>query len=399
MSTSRSRLPWVWTGLVAVVSLAVPLGKGFDSLDALDIGMLLLPVMYTGLGSLIVTRQPENRISWVFYWIGFGGVLSVLAYPYILRPPPEDPSVMEVLALIWDQTGFFAALLVPLFLLLFLFPTGRFLTRRWAWAGWVSALVAVGFLAANTFSEELRPADSSAEWTVANPIGFLPNDFVDSVVFLPVGLGLIALLIGGIASTVVRFRRSDTVVRIQIKWVVYSMMVFAITIGFKLLLDEVLRDNEVTDFLFVLSLFLIPISITVAIIRYRLFEIDRLISRTVSYAIVAGVLGTAYLAITALPGIVMGGEDSTGSPASPPPLLVATSTLAVAAMFNPVRRRVLRMVDRRFNRARYEADEVIDEFVGELQETTDTHLLTLQTISVVERTVQPAAIGLWLKEP
>ena len=369
---------WAWAGLVVVATLAVGIVAGFQGeLDAEKGGLLLLSPFYVALGLRIVVRQPGNRVSWLLFVIGTWFVVEGAADLRIggQTEPPHPASIWDALAIIWLNSGFFFALIIPLFLLLYIFPTGRFLTRRWSWAGWLAGLVAsMGFFV-EVFATEIGLTEHT--WTITNPNGFLEfgaenfSGLEDAPIVATVfGVGLVALMVGGIPAIVTRYRRSNPLIRTQIKWVVYAMVLLAITLMSQILFES--YQGFVANFLFVFSLLVLPATVTIAITRYRLYEIDRLISRTLGYTLVVTLLGLVY-AVGAiwLPTQLLGEQS---------PIFVAGSTLAVAALFNPVRKRILGWVDRRFHRAKYDAQQVVAEFADRLQDATDLHQLTEDSV-------------------
>lgn len=222
-------------------------------------------------------------------------------------------------------------------------------------------------------------------WKIANPIGLLPAQLFDPVLEV-IGVANWVVAIGGVVALVVRFRRSSEVVRAQIKWVVFAAVLFVplfVIVGF--------ADDSSTLFglAFLAVLLVFPVAIAAAITRYRLFEIDRIISRTVGYALVVAVLGLVYVVGAVwLPTRIMGEQ---------PQLFVAGSTLVVAALFNPVRRRVLSWVDRRFNRFQYDAQQVVDSFADRLQDGLDVGQLTDESVAVVTEVMRPDMVGVWVQ--
>lgn len=381
--SARSALAWLWTGFVATATVALVLATPDAVVNIGDALTVTTPTLLTALGVAITTLQPGNRIGWLMFGIGAAMLIEPTALLILSGSRPEPVTILDILAVTGENTSFFVGFIIPLALLLHLFPTGGYLTRRWSWAGWLAAVTSLSFLVDALFSVELHIAD--ADWTVINPIGFV-SPFVETVLRQVAGVGFLTLMVGGILAVVVRYRRSDSVVRSQVRLVALSLIFFIATALYRLLADD--RGNA-SSLIFGFVTVLIPISIAVAIFRYRLFDIDRLISRTVGYATVIGTLALVYIGGAVwLPTRIIGEQS---------PVFVAGSTLAVAALFNPVRRRVLGWVDRRFNRARYDAEQTLTEFAERLKDETDVTQITSDSIAVITQTMQPTSIGVWIR--
>ncbi len=384
----RPATAWVWTGMVAVGTLVLGVVGGFQgALDAEMVGLLLLSPLYVALGLLIVVRQNRNRVSWILFIVGTWVVLEGAAELRI-DDRPDPASVWDLLAIIWLNTGFFSALVIPIFLLLYIFPTGRFLTRRWMWAGWVAGIISSIAVFVAAFAKEV-PGPDGEGWTITNPIGFLEYEGLGNAGALGFvfGIGLVGLMVGGIPAIVVRYRRSDGLVRTQIKWVVYALLVMAIMFISRIVFNLV--ADPASTFLFVFALMIVPSSVAIAITRYRLYDIDRIISRTLSYAIVVGLLATAFFGSVTMVTSLLPTQNA---------LAVAASTLAVAGLFNPLRKQVQGWVDRRFNRSRYDSERVMAKFVESLQDRVDPKGVAQGWVSVVVETMKPSTVALWVKK-
>lgn len=386
-------LIWTWAGFAVLASVVLPLIRPIlnPSAGALPVDVvsdIVLPSLFTALGALIATRVPGNRIAWILMVVGFSGVAA--AWGTVQITITEKPTVVtaaDIVALIWLNTGFFVALLIPLLMLPFLFPDGRFLTPRWRWAGWLAGVASVELLAMQGLTRTLGP--ENRPWTVPNPIGVLPEDSFarDGPAFLFFGLALFALMIGGVVSAVLRYRRSSETVRTQIKWIAFSLVVFVVTMAVRLLLDQY-RAAWWNELMFDIALLIVPVSIAVAVTRYRLFDIDRIISRTLGYGLVVVSLGLVYVVGAVwLPALLV--EQR-------PPVFVAGTTLLMVALFNRVRGRIMRWVDRRFYRSRYDVERVAEAFVGRLQDRFDVEELTDDWVGVVVDTMQPRSVAVWM---
>ena len=386
----KSVIPWIWTGLVAVACLVGFVFGVTGSESAFDraTGTIwtLLVVLITALGALIATRQPGNRISWLFFTVALG-LLVTGAFSPLTQAEPASPTFWNWLAVVNETVLAVATIFYPLFLLLYVFPTGHFLTRRWTWAGWFGAIMVPTLLLVAVFSEELANIDDGVKvWSITNPIGFIPPGVLDVMGFIW-NAGLVVVAIGGVISVIVRYRRSSQLVRTQIKWLLYPGLIF---VGSYILIVNGVGDNSefLSTLLIVGPIALIPTSMTVAIIRYRLFEIDRIISRTLAYLLVVGLLATIYFGTVTF--------ITTRLPA-PNGVAVAGSTLLVAALFNPLRKRVQGAVDRRFNRSRFQAQQVAERFGAQLQESLTIEEITDAWIETVDQVVEPAVVAVWLQ--
>lgn len=378
-----ARLTWVWTGLVLSASVALVLATPGSVVNVGDALTVSTPTLLTALGAAITTHQPGNRIAWLMFGIGTALLIQPTALLILSGDRPEPVTFLDVLAVVGENTSFFVGFIIPLALLLHLFPTGAYLTRRWSWAGWLAGVTSLSFIVGTLFSVELRIED--ADWIVINPIGFLSSG-VETVLEHVAGFGMLTLMLGGIVAIVVRYRRSDSLVRSQVRLIALSLVFFIVTALYRLLTDD--RGNA-SSIIFGIVTVLIPISIAVAILRHRLFDIDRLISRTFGYAIVVVTLALVYVGGALWLPTRFTGEQS--------PVFVAGSTLAVAALFNPVRRRIISWVDRRFNRARYDAEQTLALFAERLKEEIDVGQITSDSIAVISQTLQPESIGIWIR--
>jgi hypothetical protein len=286
----------------------------------------------------------------------------------------------------WWWLPMFALILVftPL-----LFPTGRLLSARWRPVA-VAAAVATVLIAVGGALEPTLKLQNE-DYTVDNPIGLrvVPDEeagLVGGVLFGVLAFCAVAALV----SLVLRFRRSRGVERQQLKWFTYAA---ALAILFEVVPTPQL-EGEVHDVLFGLTFAFIPVAAGTAILRYRLYDIDRLIHRTLVYGLLTALLGLAYA------GVVLGLGQLFENDVTryPPSWLVAGATLAVAALFQPARRRIQAVVDRRFNRRRYNAAKTVEAFGLRLRDEVDLDALAAELLTVVDQTMQPTRTSLWLRQ-
>jgi uncharacterized membrane protein HdeD (DUF308 family) len=256
-----------------------------------------------------------------------------------------------------------------------LFPDGRLPSRRWrplVWAAIASGVVEGGSAALSNVDFTYNFPLLRDPVTVVAPLTTAYN--------LSQTAGMVVLLAGAV-SMIVRFRRAGQEERLQLKWFVYAAAVAAVAIP----VSSTFMSNPLPVFDSVFPL--IPAAVGIAILKYRLYDIDRLISRTVAYAIVTGLLVGVYAGLVLLATEVFRFHT---------PVAVAAATLAAAALFNPLRRRVQRAADRRFNRVRYDADQTVAAFAGTLRDSVDPGTVQADLVAVVSKAVEPAHVSVWI---
>jgi hypothetical protein len=231
------------------------------------------------------------------------------------------------------------------------------------------------------------------DWFVRNPLGFIPFDLFSSEYFtVPWQVGLFGLTLTCILALIVRFRRADRVERAQIKWLLFACFVFGVCyIGAGLASD----DNNLRgliDILFVLSLMALPLAIANAILKYRLFDIDVIIRKTLIYGLLSGFLGLAFSG-----SVILLQSISTLVLAARSPAVIVISTLVIATLFAPLRNQIQAFIDRRFYRQKYNSEKLLIAFAYHTQSETDIHVLSDHLVEVVNDTMQPKELSLWIK--
>jgi hypothetical protein len=379
--------------VVFVVSTITMIALDLGADGGLMEGMFVLAGFgaFAGLGALLIDRGVGGLLGPLFAASGVltvvFGVAEVVAIRAILA---GDLGVVPRL-LLWPTGWYWYAVLSVLFVYVpTLYPDGRLPSPRWRWAAVpvTICLVAACLIASTTATFELRAAPGLV---VANPLGLPGVPFAeDNPWFNRLFVVVLAGIVMGVASVVIRFRRSGGVERAQMKWFLLAVALVPLAPLSEAVPGRV--ADAVGAVVFVLALLALPISIGIAILRYRLFEIDRLISRTIAYTIVIGALVVLYAGAVLVLGRVVdpvtGGSD----------LAVAASTLAVAAAFRPLRTRVQSRVDRRFNRSRYDAAASATALAGRLRDEVDLNTLAHDLTQVVDGTLQPTVVGLWLRD-
>ena len=399
-----ARIVWV----LAAMALAVTaFGIWYDLRNTLvdespmfvadGVAWALLPAVFVFTGALIVSRQPRNVIGLLLMIPGLvilaAGVGDV-AFGSLPDGPPTEGMTPGLWIRLWFDNWSWVLLIFPILHLMLVFPTGQVLSSRWRWLVGLEIAMVLFMMFSVAFGEVIGPLDIAEEdaWVVANPIGFLPEGFFEGLFGTFWQAGLVVVTVLALLAVVLRYRRAAQMERQQIKWLLFAVTVFAVIYVIAGLTEEGLETGGLGDLLFVISLMGIPVSIAVAVLRFHLYDLDRIIRRTLLYAVLTGLLlGIFAMSVFVLQRVIGGfvGEDS--------PLGVAASTLLIAALFNPLRRRLQGLIDRRLYRSKYDAQRVIDQFVATARNEPDMSLLSTDLLDVVDRTVQPSLQGLWIK--
>jgi hypothetical protein len=363
-------------GLLAALLWVRPLTLGLLASGAGS--ALAFPLGYATIGLVLTLRRPANPIGWLYAASGLAWSLMIPFEDWLNavlldhRPLTLAGQVEAALG----EYGWAPAIALGVTLPALLVPDGRLRSRRWrpvvaaAVAGPVMAVVG-GALAPGELQETAVP--------LANPFGLAGAAGTVATVVGQTGLVLwLASMLAALASLVLRFRAARGVERQQLRWVAAGAA--AAVAG--------LLGGIAGATLAYVAVLCVPVGVAVAVLRYRLWDLDRLVSRTVTYALVTALLVVPYLLILPLATRLAGGSGS---------LAVAAATLAAAALFQPLRRRLQDLVDRRFNRRRYDAARTVEAFAAHLREQVDLDALAAELLAVVERTVQPTEASLWLR--
>ena len=383
---SASRLAWLLyvlaltlvglaVGLWLVVHRPVPGAVGYGYWRE---GMVTT-LAYATVGALITTRRPGHPVGWLFLGAGLGGAAQLATGEFAAAfLAASGPSVAVAVAA-WVSSLFQLVVLGLLVCLLLVFPTGRPPARRWWVLVWVVAAGVVLF----SVGAGLAPARYEEFPGVENPFGITSLEAVLGWIDGVGGVLFVAGFLGALASLVVRFTRSRGLERQQLKWFVY-----AAGLGVAVLVLPI----PLPDFLeWTLAPVGLSVAAAVAVLRYRLYDIDRLINRTLVYGLLTAILGLGYAAGSLVFILV------TGVGSGPPSWLVAAVTLAAAAVFRPARHRIQAAVDRRFNRRKYHAATTIQAFSTRLRDQIDLDTLATELLAVVDQTMEPTRVSLWLR--
>jgi len=381
-------------GVVVLVLFiaAVPLaGLAHQSLNAASGS---LPVWVTAplavVGLVLAWRRPANPVGWIMLGGAFFFALSEDASYYTVADYGLRHGDLPLGGVaLFAQPGW-APGIVLVGLLILVFPDGRLPSSRWRWLMWACAAVAALWIAgtvvitAGALVDHRTQVDSGGDLLLlrgSDPAAGWWN--VVQLVFFPL---LAACWLASLAGQAVSYRRSSGERRQQLKWLLAGTAVVLVGAPLSILLSLV-RSPSWVGILVLAGFVALPVSIGVAVLKYRLFDIDRIISRTLAYAVVTGLLVGLYAGLVLLATQVLRVHT---------PVAVAAATLAAAALFNPVRRRVQRRVDRRFNRARYDADQMVAVFAARLKDTVDLDSVRDDLASVASQALEPAHVSVWM---
>jgi hypothetical protein len=348
----------------------------------------LVLLLFGWFGARIVSRQPNHPIGWLLCALGcltaLGGFASEYAIYGLLEHPGAAPGA-EALAWLtsWLSSGYLALLAA----LLALFPTGRSLSPRWRWVLW---LAGSGIACALVGALWLWPLRGVALLQLPSPEpAGLPGLLYSVGSWAPV-----VAVLAAVASLALRFRRATGAERQQLKWLAYAGVLVVLCFVLPDAVAKALGSQLAGDLVFAALFVPVPVAVGVAILKHHLYDIDRLINRTLVYGLLTALLGSLYAGAVLILGQLFGGvrED-------PPSWAVAGATLAAAALFQPARRRIQAVVDRRFNRRKYNAAKTVEAFSVRLRNEVDLDALSAELLAVVDQTMQPTRTSLWLRPP
>ena len=340
-------------------------------------------------GGLLAAHRPANPIGWIMSAIAQVWALQQFCFGYaaygLLAHPGSLPAATSMALLYVTMVLLFELGIALLFLL---FPDGRLPSARWRPVLWAGLVATAGLVPGGI--------------TDPRPIGYLgvrsPLQVgaalraILAPLFMVAFFVLFAVLLASVVSVVLRLRRARGEARQQLKWFAYATAL--VPVGFGLLFfgfDPDLPTDQIAMAVLVVAAVAMPVAVAIAIFKYRLYAIDRIINRTIVHGLLSAILGLGYTGAVLLLGQALGRGRSS--------LAVAVATLAMAALFQPARRQVQQVVDRRFNRRRYDAAKTIQAFSVRLREQVDLDTLTAQLLAVVTQTMEPTSVSLWLRPP
>src|SRR6266436_4367295 len=381
------RVAWVAWGICVSLILAATVIWSLEGGHLLQYAHIIFTGIAFGLfgtvGALIVWQRPRNTIGWILCTVGIGTGMTDFSGAYAAygmvkgHLPLPGTGVFNWLGnTVWPINWVLLLVFLPL-----LFPDGRLLTQRWRIIGWLAAVLA--FLSILTSWLSLANLDLFGK--------VISSDFWSSM-SVNFNLLVLPLTLAALISLVLRFIRAKERERQQIKWLTYGTAIMAVLIvGSFFVLNN--PDSPTSAMIFDLAIMLLPLSIGISILRNQLYDIDRLINRTLVYGSLTSILALIYFGcVVLLQNLVNGLTGQAGQS----PLIIVGSTLAIAALFQPLRRRIQAIIDRRFYRRKYDAARTLESFNKTLRDEMDIEELRERLVAVVQETMQPAFVTLWL---
>ena len=379
----------VWAVTMAITATAIgydalhplPASQADQSGGGLDmVAGLTFIVVFATVGAVLAWKKPGNPIGWLLSGSGLAYALGGSAQMLIHFPRTRTLGY-------WLGWTWLLGLGLCVFVVL-LFPAGSLPSRRWRPVAWAAGAGLAGWVLGNAFAPTILSADSP----VPNPVGVTG---AAGKILTAMAVGSVALIaataLAAVLSLVFRYRRAQAAERAQLRWIVYAGGLIVAAFLIEILAEKVIGPgataNRLQNAMGSGAAALIPVAIGIAVLRYRLYDIDRIISRTVAYAIVTGLLVGVYAGLVLLATRLLRVHT---------PVAVAAATLAAAALFTPVRRRVQRRVDRRFNRARYDADQIAAAFAARLKDTVDLGSVRDDLAGIVSRALEPDHLSMWI---
>ena len=380
----------VGTAIVQYLSSA-PVVGAFGFGEAAMVGYVIEGLTWASIGAVLVLRRPENAVGWLMVLVGVGYSLSQLTVSMTFAFAAEGTAQGDRLAQIAGWVTVLLQLVAILQIAIgFLFPTGRAQSQGWGRfmrVFWAFSIVFVVLGLTQPGPLQLVPS-------VDNPFGFGP-DLRDGRPIAPIlALTTLIMFVGLGVSMVSRFRSAGGFERQQMKWFFLSLGLAAIALGAAtweaVFMDGPVSGNVLTAYVYAGAL--VPVAIGIAILRYHLYDIDRLISRTLGYGVVTGLLAGVF-AVTAIGLSTLLGSLAEGGES----LAVAAATLLVVGLFGPLRRRAQSVIDRRFDRARYDASLTVQSLTVRLRDDVDIDRVQTDVLGVVDGTFHPTQAGMWLR--
>jgi hypothetical protein len=401
--TSRTSAEWLAWSLCALALVLTGLSLFLLALNHSDpdahiyspwLDNTLTAISFAPVGALIASRHPANPVGWLLCLYGLVISISYFGAEYAIYALLAQPNSLPAgEALVWIASWLLPIIIGLQVFYLMLFPTGRLPSKRWRWLAWLNGV----FVLVGVTSAAISPgALMGVLGPIRNPLGIegFPNIYYKAVLYVMSTVLLFAVAL----SVFMRLRRAIGVERQQIKWFAYAAAanVSASTLAYVVprVVDTPLWFERVGFALNIAFIPAVPFAIGIAILRYRLYDIDLIINRTLVYGLLTAVLVLVYFGgVTATQALF---QTLTGHQKLPQ-LAIVISTLVIAALFNPLRRRIQSVIDRRFYKRKYDARKTLEGFSARLRDKTDLDALNEELVGVIRETMQPAHVSLWLR--
>jgi hypothetical protein len=375
--------------LLLALNLSHPHTHTFDSwLDS-----TLNAVCFSTVGAIVASRRSENLVGWLLGLYGLAQSISHFSAQYaiyaLLAQPASFPAGE---AMAWVSSWLLPIIIGFSVFFILLFPTGRLPSRRWRWVTWLT----VAFILVGAISGAFSSGPVDGLGPIRNPLGIEGfSNVYNSLLFT---MWATFLLVAAASSVFMRLRGAIGVERQQIKWFAYAAAATVMGLVLAYVIPEVIDAPpwfERIGYAILLSLIpAIPISIGIAILRYRLYDIDLIINRTLVYGTLTAILAGVYFGVVTVTQTLL--STVTGQERLPQ-LVVVASTLLIAALFSPMRRQIQSFIDRRFYRRKYDARKTLEAFSAKLRNDSDLDALSDDLVGAVKETMQPAHVSLWLR--
>jgi len=396
-SRASSWIAWsLWALSVALTALSLlllVLNLSHPDVHVYDYWLenALSAVLYSTVGAIVASRRAENPVGWLFCLLGLAFSIGHSSSQYAIYTQLTQPDLLPAgQALAWISSWILPPIIGLQVFSFLLFPTGRLPSKRWMWLAWLAVASSV----VGTISSGFSFGANAGLCPVQNPLGIegFSNVYEAVLTFLTL------LVVAAGFSPFTRLRRAGGVERQQIKWFAYAAAATVSGVVLAYLIPNSVDTPpwfEWTGYaLLIATTPAIPVSIGIAILRYRLYDIDRIINRTLVYSALTVTLVAVY--VGSVLAIQYAFRGLTGSRSQ---LAIVASTLLIAALFNPLRQLVQNFIDHSFYRRKYDAAKTLEEFSAKLRDETDIDTLNSELLSTVRETMQPEHISLWLREP
>ena len=390
--------------VAGIVLFAQTPGSNENNAFVGTVAMVAAFFAFPTMGALIISRRPENTVGWIFCVIGLGTATTSFSAAFTQHALASHTDTQLIVGLV-EMLGntVWPINLGMGTLLLFLFPTGRLPSPRWRFVFWLDVVViALSVLSAMITPgyQESTPGTSGPPDRIWNPLGISGiGPLLDAVSGFG-GLLFVFCALASVAAIITRYVKSRDVQRQQIKWFALgTAAMVAILVPSIIIIPN---ENTLSNVTFAIGIVMLPIGAGIGVLRYRLFDIDVIINRTLVYGLLTAVLaGVYFLGVVGVQSVVnvLSGKALNGQQGAQSPVLIVVTTLLIAALFQPLRRRLQQIIDRRFYRHKYDATQTLNAFSARQRSEVDLNALSQHLMAVVQETMQPAHISLWLRSP